>query len=60
MCSEFLLGSSDQGRSFDSEIISSLCKMYGIRQSTTMPYNPRSNSQCEWFNRTLVQFDEDL
>ena len=31
---------SDQGRSFDNEIIASLCKMYGIRQSTTMPYNP--------------------
>ena len=34
---------SDQGRSFDNEIISNLCKMYGIRQSTTMPYNPRGN-----------------
>ena len=44
---------SDQGKSFDNEIISSLCKMYGIRHSTTTPYNPRSNSQCEWFNRTL-------
>ena len=31
---------SNQGRSFDNEIIASLCKMYGIRQSTTMPYNP--------------------
>ena len=30
---------SDQGRSFDNEIISNLCKMYGIRQSTTTPYN---------------------
>ena len=44
---------SDQGWSFDNEIIASLCKMYGIRQSTTMPYNPHSNSQCECFNRTL-------
>ena len=44
---------SDQGRSFDNEIISHLCKMYGITQSTTMPYNPRGNAICEWFNRTL-------
>ena len=44
---------SDQGRSFDNEIISHLCKMYGIRQSTTMPYNPRGNTICERFNRTL-------
>ena len=44
---------SDQGRSFDNEIISNLCKMYGIRQSTTTPYNSCGNSQCECFNRTL-------
>ena len=51
---------SDQGRSFDNEIISSLCKMYGIRQSTTTPYNPRGNSQCEWFNRTLFSLMRSL
>ena len=44
---------SDQGWSFDNEIISHLCKMYGICQSTTMPYNPCCNAICKWFNRTL-------
>ena len=38
---------SDLGRSFANEIISNLCKMYGIRQSTTTPYNPHGNSHCE-------------
>ena len=30
---------SNQGRSFDNEIISHLCRMYGIQQLTTTPYN---------------------
>ena len=44
---------SDQGRSFDNEIIAHLCKMYGIRQSTTTPYNPCGNLQCQRFDHTL-------
>ena len=51
---------SDQGQSFNNEIIASLCKMYGIRQSTTMPYNPHGNSQCEHFNRTLFRLMRSL
>ena len=51
---------SDQDRSFDNKIISSLCKMYGIRQSTTTPYNPHGNSQCKWFNRTLFSLMKSL
>ena len=35
---------SDQGRSFDNKIISNLCKMYGVRQSATTPYNLHGNS----------------
>ena len=44
---------SDQGWSFDNKIISHFCKMYGIQQSTTTPYNPHGNAICELFNRTL-------
>ena len=50
---------SDQGRSFDNEIISHLCKMHGVRQSTTTPYNPHGNSQCEWFNRHSIWTHEN-
>ena len=51
---------SDQGRSFDNEIIAHLCQMYGVRQSTTTPYNPHGNSQCKCFNRTLFGLMQSL
>ena len=44
---------SDQGKSFDNEIIRSLCKLYGVRQSLMCPYNPRGNAQCKRFNCTM-------
>ena len=44
---------SDQGRSFNNKIISHLCKMYGICQSTSTPYNPHGNALCKRYNRTL-------
>ena len=28
--------------------------LYGIEQSTTMPYSPHDNAQCEWFNCTMM------
>ena len=44
---------SDQGKSFDNEVIRSLCKLYGVQQSLMCPYNPRGNAQCECFNRMM-------
>ena len=30
-----------------------ICILYGVKQSTTMPYNLHGNSTCERFNHTL-------
>ncbi|KAK3799456.1 hypothetical protein RRG08_067209 [Elysia crispata] len=39
---------SDQGRSFDAEIVICLCEHYGMQRSRTTPYNP----QGTWFSST--------
>ena len=46
---------SDQGKSFDNEILDHLCAMYGVEHTMTAPYNPPGNSQCERFNRTMYR-----
>ena len=45
---------SDKSYSFENDILTQLYSMYGIKQSSTTPYNPCGNSICEWFNHTLL------
>ena len=40
----------DRGKLFDNSIIYDLCTMYGVKQSTTTPYNPCGHPKCEMFN----------
>ena len=37
-----------------NEIMSHLYVMYGVEQSTTMPYNPHGNAPTERLNRMLI------
>ena len=45
---------SDQGRSFDNQIMQHLYALYSVEQSTTMPYNLHGNAQCKQFNHTMI------
>ena len=45
---------SNNGCSFDNEIMSHLYAMYGVEQSTTMPYNLCGNAPTERMNHTLI------
>ena len=38
---------SDKSRRFDNDIMSHLYAMYGVEQSTIMPYNPHGNAPTE-------------
>ena len=45
---------SNQGRSFDNQIMQHLYALYGVEQSTTTPYNLHGNAQCKLFNHTMI------
>ena len=45
---------TNQGRNFESSLISEICKLLGIKKTRTTPYHPQSDGMVESFNRTLL------
>uniref|UniRef100_H3BHK6 Gypsy retrotransposon integrase-like protein 1 n=1 Tax=Latimeria chalumnae TaxID=7897 RepID=H3BHK6_LATCH len=45
---------SDQGCSFESDLIRELCKVAGIKKTRTTPYHAQCNGGPEHFNTTLM------
>ena len=45
---------SDQGRNFESEVFSEMCKILGINKTRTTPYNLKSDGLVERYNRMLI------
>ena len=45
---------TDQGKSFENNIIKELCELAQLKKLHTSPYHPETNGQCEHFNTTLI------
>ena len=45
---------TDQGKSFENNLIKELCELAQVKKLHTSPYHPETNGQCECFNATLI------
>ena len=45
---------TDQGKSFENNVIRELCESAQVKQLHTSPYHPETNGQCAHFNATLI------
>ena len=45
---------TDQGKSFENQLVRKLCSLAQVQKSCTAPYWPQTNGSCEHFNYTLT------
>ena len=45
---------TDQGKSFENNLIQELCELAQVKKLRTSPYHPETNGQCKCFNGTLI------
>ena len=45
---------TDQGKSFEKNLLRELCSLAKVKKLCTSPYHPETNGQCEHFNATLI------
>ena len=45
---------TDQGKSFENNLIRELCELAQVQKLHTSPYHPETNGQCEHFKATLI------
>ena len=46
---------SDQGRNYESLVISELCQLLQIKKTRTTPRNPKCNGMVERYNKTVIR-----
>jgi len=46
---------SDRGANFLSDLVSEVCKLFGVKKLNTSGYHQQTNGLCERFNSTLIQ-----
>ena len=44
---------SDQGRNFESQVFTEMCRLLGVNKTRTTPLHPQSDGMVERFNRTI-------
>lgn len=44
---------TDQGKNYQSDLMSELYELLDIQRSRTSPYHPQTDGLSEWFNRTM-------